>query len=174
MFTALKTKCGYHWNALQRWINPMRGMTKFSTRQGITFQYLHRWNVSGPGHITFHPNTYGAFGVHPFNYTTDLCEINPNGNVLYILLSKPRVYSYTDRVEIVYVLRICYTYGGDEFTFTHVMERAAFDMLIDPPGWCVTVTGKSDLTSIRPWVCSQIPYSVFNLADGMIDVMYPT
>jgi len=152
----------------------MRGWVKLRDRRRVTFRFERRWDLSGPLHVTFYPNTVSYHPTDNIIYEEDFSDDVPVGKVLRIVLGKPRIREYDDRVEVVYVLRVFYTYGGSEITFTHVMSPETFQSLQIPPCWTMSVTAKDEAKTIRPWICSPVPYRVVTLTDGMINTINPS
>lgn len=172
MLTAIKTMGVDQLNAGIRLLNPMRGWVNQGTPHGTLFCFDRRWDLNGPTHVTFQPYLETPLAIVASQYEEDLCDDVPRGYVLRIVLDKPRIREYTDRIEVDFVLRIFYTYGGDEVRFTKVMTPEGFHALQQPPCWTLVVTGKGDASSLRPWICSPNPYRAVSMTDGMIDIIH--
>lgn len=172
MLTTLKNTGVDQLKALARWLNPIRGHIRKTTRQGTTFRFDPRWSLDETEYVTFQP--YLATTVTTaVSYNEDLCGDMPLGYVLRIVLGKPHIRDYDDRIEIDFVVRVFYTYGGDEVTFTHVLTPDNFYSLPQPPGWTMIVTEEKVANTLRPWVCSPNMYRILHLDDDMNTTTLP-
>jgi len=154
------------WRRFLRWINPMHGGVKKATPHGILFQYRYRFSGASPVYATFLPNTTSLVTSNTIELSADLCDLDYPGHVLSIILDKPRVREDGDDVVITYLLRVCYTNGGDEVRIQHRMARDTFDNLVRPPEWVVHCTDEKEYGWLDAWLVALTGYCAIPLTES--------